>query len=45
MGALIRNKQVVAIHWDTVFEEGDHVVMFVMDKKLVVNIEKKFQPL
>ncbi|MDO9423576.1 MAG: Trk system potassium transporter TrkA [Methylobacter sp.] len=45
MGALIRNKQVICIHCDTVFEEGDHVVMFVMDKKLVVNIEKKFQPL
>ncbi|WP_340123626.1 Trk system potassium transporter TrkA [Methylobacter svalbardensis] len=45
MGALIRNKQVICIHRDTVFEEGDHVVMFVMDKKLVVNIEKKFQPL
>ena len=45
MGALIRNKQVISIHCDTVFEEGDHVVMFVMDKKLVVNIEKKFQPL
>jgi trk system potassium uptake protein TrkA len=45
MGALIRNKQVVAIHCGTVFEEGDHVVMFVMDKKLVINIEKKFQPL
>lgn len=45
MGALIRNRQVIPIHCDTVFEEGDHVVMFVMDKKLVVNIEKKFQPL
>jgi trk system potassium uptake protein TrkA len=45
MGALIRDKQVVAIHCGTVFEEGDHVVMFVMDKKLIVNIEKKFQPL
>lgn len=45
MGALIRSKQVIPIHCDTVFEEGDHVVMFVMDKKLVVNIEKKFQPL
>ncbi|MGR9012670.1 MAG: Trk system potassium transporter TrkA [Gammaproteobacteria bacterium] len=45
MGALIRNKQVISIHRDTVFEEGDHVVMFVMDKKLVVNIENKFQPL
>lgn len=45
MGALIRNKQVISIHCDTVFEEGDHVVMFVMDKKLVANIEKKFQPI
>jgi len=45
MGALIRSKQVIPIHCGTVFEEGDHVVMFVMDKKLVVNIEKKFQPL
>ena len=45
MGALIRNKQVISIHHETVFEEGDHVVMFAMDKKLVVNIEKKFQPL
>ncbi|MBL6986183.1 MAG: Trk system potassium transporter TrkA [Methylobacter sp.] len=45
MGALIRHKQVISIHRHTVFEEGDHVVMFVMDKKLVVNIENKFQPL
>jgi trk system potassium uptake protein TrkA len=45
MGALIRNNQVISIHHETVFEEGDHVVMFAMDKKLVVNIEKKFQPL
>ena len=45
MGALIRGKQVISIHCDTVFEEGDHVVMFVMDKKLIVHIEKKFQPL
>jgi len=45
MGALIRNQQVISIHHETVFEEGDHVVMFAMDKKLVINIEKKFQPL
>ena len=45
MGALIRNQQVISIHHETVFEEDDHVVMFAMDKKLVVNIEKKFQPL
>jgi trk system potassium uptake protein len=45
LGALIRNQQVIEIHHDTVFQENDHVVMFAMEKKLVVNIEKNFQPL
>ncbi|MDD5277657.1 MAG: Trk system potassium transporter TrkA [Methylovulum sp.] len=45
LGALIRNNAAIAIHHDTVFEEGDHVVMFSLDKKLVSDIEKKFQPL
>lgn len=45
LGALIRKQEVIAIHHDTVFEENDHVVMFTMDKKLVLNIEKTFQPL
>jgi len=43
IGALIRNSEVIAIHHDTVFKEGDHVVMFAMDKKLVSNIEQSFQ--
>jgi len=43
MGALIRNGEVISIHHDTVFKEGDHVVMFAMDKKLVANIEQTFQ--
>lgn len=45
LGALIRNNEVIEIHHDTIFEENDHVVMFAMEKKLVVNIEKNFQPL
>jgi trk system potassium uptake protein TrkA len=45
MGALIRGGEVIPIHHDVIFEEGDHVVMFAMDKKLVSNIEKIFQPL
>jgi trk/ktr system potassium uptake protein len=45
LGALIRNRQVISIHHDTIFEEGDHVVMFALDKKLVTYIEQKFQPL
>jgi trk system potassium uptake protein len=43
MGALIRDSQVISIHHDTIFKEGDHVVMFAMDKKLVTNIEQTFQ--
>jgi len=42
MGALIRSGQVIQIHHDTIFEEGDHVVMFAIDKKLIAHIEKKF---
>ena len=43
MGALIRNQEVISIHHDSIFMEGDHVVMFAMDKKLVTNIEQTFQ--
>jgi trk system potassium uptake protein TrkA len=43
LGALIRNRQIMSIHHDTVFEEGDHVVMFAIDKKMVVTIENFFQ--
>ena len=43
LGALIRNQEVISVHHDTIFKEGDHVVMFAMDKKLVTNIEQSFQ--
>jgi trk system potassium uptake protein TrkA len=45
LGALIRDHKVISIHHDTVFKEGDHVVMFAMDKKLVSTIEATFQPI
>jgi trk system potassium uptake protein TrkA len=45
MGALIRNKEVISIHHDTVFAENDHVVMFAIEKKLVSYIEQIFQTL
>lgn len=45
LGALIRANEVISIHHDTIFEEGDHVVMFTLDKKLIPEIEKKFQTL
>jgi trk system potassium uptake protein len=43
LGALIRNKEVIPIHHDTIFEEQDNVVMFALNKKLVKNIEGFFQ--
>lgn len=45
LGALIRNNEVIAVHHDSIFEEGDHVIMLTLDKGLIADIEKKFQTL
>jgi len=45
LGALIREKEVIPVHHDTVFAEGDHVVMFALNKKMVRDIEGYFQPI
>ena len=45
LGALVRNNEMMMIHHNTIFEEGDHVIMFVMDKKLVRAVEKVFRPI
>jgi trk system potassium uptake protein TrkA len=42
MGALVRGEEVIQVHHDTVIEEGDHVIMFLHDKKLIRVIEKMF---
>jgi trk system potassium uptake protein TrkA len=45
LGALIREGEVISVHHDTVFAEGDHVVMFALEKKLIKAIEGYFQPI
>lgn len=45
LGALIRDKEVIQIHHDTVFAEGDHVVMFALNKKMIKDIENFFKPI
>ena len=45
LGALIRNNEAISIHHDTIFEEGDHVIMFTLDKKMVASIKERFQSL
>ncbi len=43
IGALVRGEKVVIAHHDTVIEPGDHVIVFVVDKKMVKKVEKLFQ--
>ncbi len=43
IGALVRGDQIVMIHHDTVFREGDHVVVFLMEKKLIPSVEMLFK--
>jgi trk/ktr system potassium uptake protein len=42
LGALVRDGTPIPIHHDTVFHEGDHVVMFLMEKDLIPIVEKLF---
>lgn len=43
MGALVRDEEVLQVHHDTVIEDGDHVIMFLLDKKLIPAVERIFQ--
>ncbi len=43
IGAIVRNDQVVIAHHDTVIEPEDHVILFVVDKKRIREVERLFQ--
>jgi trk system potassium uptake protein TrkA len=40
---LVRDKQVIIAHHDTVIETDDHVIMFLTDRRKIENLEKLFQ--
>lgn len=42
IGAIIRDEEVMIAHDDTVIETGDHVILFVVDKKHIRDVEKLF---
>jgi len=42
MGALVRGDDVLQVHHDTIIEDRDHVIMFLLDKKLIPAVEKLF---
>ncbi|MDP2143169.1 MAG: Trk system potassium transporter TrkA [Gallionella sp.] len=43
IGAIVRGGAVVIAHHDTVIEVGDHIIVFVIDKRMVRKVEKLFQ--
>jgi trk system potassium uptake protein TrkA len=41
--AVVRGEKVIIAHHDTLIEAGDHVILFLIDKKYVTDVEKIFQ--
>ncbi|CAK9886471.1 MAG: Trk system potassium uptake protein TrkA [Candidatus Erwinia impunctatus] len=44
IGAIVRGEEVIIANNDVRIEQGDHVVMFLTDKKFVSDVERLFQP-
>lgn len=42
-GVLVRGDEVIQIHHDTQIQEDDHIIMFLLDKKLIAVVEKLLQ--
>jgi trk system potassium uptake protein TrkA len=43
IGAIVRGDDVIMAHHDTVIREGDHVILFLTDRRQVEAVEKLFQ--
>ena len=43
IGAIVRGEEVLIAHHDTVIESEDHVILFVIDKRRIADVEKLFQ--
>jgi trk system potassium uptake protein TrkA len=44
IGAIVREDEVIIAHSDTTIQANDHVVLFLVDKKFINDVEKLFQP-
>jgi len=42
IGAIARSDEVIICHHDTVIEADDHVILFLVDKKRVPEVERLF---
>ena len=43
IGAIIRGEEVVIAHDDIIVEPGDHVILFLVDKARIKDVETLFQ--
>ena len=43
IGAVVRGEQVIIAHHDTVIEAEDHVILFLVDKNRIGEVERLFQ--
>jgi len=43
IGAIVRNDEVLIAHDDVVVENGDHVILFLVDKRRIGEVERLFQ--
>ncbi|MCB1760991.1 MAG: Trk system potassium transporter TrkA [Gammaproteobacteria bacterium] len=43
IGAIVRGEEVIIAHHDTVVESEDHVILFLMDKRRIAEVERLFQ--
>ncbi|HHO68326.1 MAG TPA: Trk system potassium transporter TrkA [Gammaproteobacteria bacterium] len=43
IGAVVRGDQVIIAHHDTVIQPDDHVVLFLVDKRHIADVERLFQ--
>lgn len=43
IGAVVRGEDVIIAHHDTVIEAEDHVILFLMDKNRIAEVERLFQ--
>ncbi len=43
IGAIVRGDDVIIAHHDTVIQPEDHVILFLVDKKYIVDVERLFQ--
>lgn len=43
IGAIVRGDEVIIAHHDTIIEPEDHVILFLIDKKYISDVERLFQ--